>query len=128
MANRAIFKRMYTFLVTKIVTLTIFGSVTVVQQSRTTPVLRRWGRMFLMIKLTLYGKPDCPLCDEMKEALDRVGRVVPIEVTYTDISSNPELTEKYRYDIPVLTHEGTELARHRFRDEVMVKKLEKIIG
>ena len=65
-----------------------------------------------MDPITLYTRPGCGLCHEMKDELERHGCAV-IEV---DIDTDPELTRRYRLDIPVAVRaDGTLIARHRLQ-------------
>ena len=55
-----------------------------------------------MPTLTLYTKPDCCLCDEAREALERVRGRAPFDLEVVDISTDPELRERYGERIPVV--------------------------
>ena len=59
-----------------------------------------------MPTLTLYTKPDCSLCDEAAEALERVRGRAPFHLEVVDISSDPELRERYGERIPVVLVDG----------------------
>ena len=59
-----------------------------------------------MPSLTLYTKPDCPLCDKAAEALERVRRRAPFDLEVVDISADPELRDSYGERIPVVLVEG----------------------
>ena len=59
-----------------------------------------------MPRLTLYTKPDCCLCDEAAEALERVGARVPFTLEVVDISTDPELQRRYGERIPVVLVDG----------------------
>ena len=65
------------------------------------------------LRVVLYTKPGCGLCEKMKQEMQRAG----IEPLYTleevNIKSESDLYLKYRYDIPVLFINGTEAFRHR---------------
>ncbi|MDQ2068290.1 glutaredoxin family protein [Natronospira bacteriovora] len=51
--------------------------------------------------LTLYGRPNCGLCDTMLEAIHaRYGQALIIEKI--DISGDPQLERRYGLKIPVL--------------------------
>ena len=63
-------------------------------------------------RLTLYSKAECSLCDKAKAALDAVRAERAFELSVVDIAADPQLFEKYRYDIPVLLIDGVEAARH----------------
>ena len=61
-------------------------------------------------RVTLYTRPGCSLCDTMRTALERLG----YEVTEVNIDDDPELTRRYRFDIPGAGRDdGTIVARHR---------------
>ena len=59
-----------------------------------------------MPKLTLYGKPDCHLCDDARRAVERAtaGRDVVLE--QVDVSLDPTLNARYGQRIPVLDIDG----------------------
>lgn len=56
--------------------------------------------------VTLYGKPDCHLCDEAEDRLARLSRQRGIGYRKVDIRSSPELFERFRYRIPVIEVDG----------------------
>ena len=45
------------------------------------------GRRPLMVRLTLYSRPGCHLCEEMKATVDRVATSVPLQVDEIDVST-----------------------------------------
>ena len=57
-----------------------------------------------MARITLYGRPDCHLCDDARGALERVGE--PFEEV--DIESDDELFKRYLERIPVVVVDGAE--------------------
>jgi len=72
-----------------------------------------------MLRLTLYSKSHCPLCEEAKQAIAEFKPECALTLDVVDISKDALLWEKYRFEIPVLFMEGQEAARHR----IDVKKL-----
>ena len=56
--------------------------------------------------VTLFGKPDCHLCDEAEDRLARLSRQRGLIYRKVDIQSSPELFDRYRYRIPVVEVEG----------------------
>ena len=58
-----------------------------------------------MRRLTLYGRPGCHLCDDAREALDRVGH--PYELV--NIEDDEDLHRRYLERIPVVALDGEEL-------------------
>ncbi len=64
------------------------------------------------MRLTLYSKAGCHLCEEAKGKIDRLrARGYDLEVAETDITADPALFERYRYTIPVVElPDGRQLA------------------
>ncbi len=75
-------------------------------------------------QLTLYSRPGCHLCDEMKLVIDRVGRQIPVALEVIDISSDPELEARYGLEIPVLLVEGRKVAKYRIADTALLRTLQ----
>jgi hypothetical protein len=74
----------------------------------------------------VYSRPGCHLCDEAKDAILSAGCVDLFTFQEINIESDPELLNKYKYDIPVVTLNDAEVFRHRvdkqkFRELVQVK-------
>ena len=74
--------------------------------------------------LTIYSRPGCHLCDEMKAVVTRVVRATPLAVTVSDvdISKDPALGERYGLEIPVLMANGRKVAKYRVTEE-QVKRI-----
>ncbi len=75
------------------------------------------------IKLQLYTKADCPLCDEAKESLELLAAQCPIQIEEIDITANLGLFTKYKELIPVLELEGKQLFVHRIHVKILKRKL-----
>jgi len=67
------------------------------------------------VRVVLYTKPLCGLCDQMKGEMRNAG----VENLYTleevNIETDDELFARYRYDIPVLFINEAEAFRHRLK-------------
>jgi len=59
--------------------------------------------------VTIFGKPGCCLCDEALDVIRRVQQRVPFRLEKVDITSSPDLHDRYRYDIPVVHVDGREV-------------------
>ena len=64
-------------------------------------------------QVTLYSKPGCHLCEEMKSEIARANCAEAYDLQEVNIESNPELFARYRFDIPVLLIDGVEMFRHQ---------------
>jgi glutaredoxin len=59
-----------------------------------------------MAKVTLYSKPDCPLCDDARRALERVRERSSFQLEEIDITSRDGLLAEYGERIPVVSIDG----------------------
>ncbi len=78
-----------------------------------------------MRTLTIYSKPGCHLCDDMKALVARAvkplaGRVTVREV---DISGDTTLEAQYALEIPVLLVDGKKAAKYRITEEALARIL-----
>ncbi|MCB9422958.1 MAG: glutaredoxin family protein [Ardenticatenaceae bacterium] len=62
-----------------------------------------------MIEVTLYSKPGCHLCDDVKAVLQELTAVYPHHLTEIDITNNREAFNRYHLTIPVVHIGQTEL-------------------
>ena len=79
------------------------------------------------MKLTIYSKPGCHLCDEMKAIVERVleGRS-QISLEQVDISGDPALFERYGLELPVLLIDGKKAAKYRIAEGELTRKLDRM--
>ena len=75
------------------------------------------------VRLTLYSKPGCHLCDEMKKIIDAVGTRVALTVDVVDISLDQTLMDRYGVEIPVLMIDGRKAAKHWITEPELEEKL-----
>jgi glutaredoxin len=78
-----------------------------------------------MIALTLYSRPGCHLCDEMKAVIARVVGEQAVDVTLeeVDISTDAELESRYGTEIPVLLVNGRKVAKYRVTEGELARML-----
>lgn len=76
-----------------------------------------------MPTVTLYSKPDCPLCDEARQALERVQGRVAFDLGEVDITTDGELEARLRERIPVVAVDGEELFDFHVDEEVLERRL-----
>lgn len=77
-----------------------------------------------MVRLTFYFKEGCWLCDTAEEMLNGVTEKYGVEVSKIDITSDDELYELYRFDIPVLGFRDGSNLHGRIRKKDLLKKLQ----
>lgn len=78
------------------------------------------------VVLELFTRADCPLCDEMKRALELARRradVPPFRVVEVDIAANAALEAEHGRSIPVLSRDGRALFKGRLDPEALGPRL-----
>jgi hypothetical protein len=75
--------------------------------------------------ITIYSRPGCHLCDEMKEVVTRTiqrftGRA---QIEEIDISTDPALEARYGLEIPVLMVDGRKAAKYRVTEAELTRLL-----
>lgn len=71
--------------------------------------------------VTIFSRPGCHLCDEMKRVVGRVARAVPLEIAEVDISGDPALEAQYGLEIPVLVVAGRKAAKYRVSEDELLR-------
>jgi glutaredoxin len=76
--------------------------------------------------VVLYTKPGCHLCDEARALLDDLAAEFDLAVTSVDITGDPSLDARYRWEIPVVTSGGREIAKGRIAEAPLVAALRRL--
>jgi glutaredoxin len=69
------------------------------------------------VKVVLYTRAGCHLCDEMKTAMSESGCDDLYALTEVDIETDADLFATHQYEIPILFINGVEAFRHRLRPD-----------
>ena len=64
------------------------------------------------VRLTLYARTYCHLCEDMLAELKALSGELAIEIDVVDIDRNPELEARYGEWIPVLAHGETRICHY----------------
>jgi glutaredoxin len=80
----------------------------------------------VVIAITIYSRPGCHLCEEMKATVLRVARRTQVSIAFdeVDISQNAELESRYGLEIPVLMVDGKKTAKYRVTEEEFTRMLD----
>ena len=78
-----------------------------------------------VIALTIYTRPGCHLCQEMKVIVERVVRDAQAQarIEEIDIASDADLEARYALEIPVLLVNGRKAAKYRVTEEELRRRL-----
>ncbi len=75
------------------------------------------------VEVTLYGRPDCHLCDEARDAILALASERPIELREVDIEADAATLAKYLERIPVVEVEGLEVSELVLDGDAFVRAL-----
>ena len=76
-----------------------------------------------MIRVTVYSKRECHLCDEVKTTLLAVRRDVPFDFDEVDIEATPELQERYAERVPLVFINGRLAFKFRMDETALRRRL-----
>jgi hypothetical protein len=65
------------------------------------------------MRLTLYGRPECHLCHDMRAVVAALRADVPFELEEVDVDGDPALVAAYGEEIPVLLVNGRKAFKYR---------------
>ncbi len=94
-------------------------------------LLRPISAMNSSIRLILFSKPGCHLCEGLREKLEQI-ESADMEVDVRDITTRPEWFQAFQYEIPVLfyvppTQPDQPIRVERASPRAPVSQVEKLI-
>jgi len=79
------------------------------------------------MRLILYSKPGCHLCEGLQEKLEQI-QSIPIELEVRDITTNEAWFNAYQFEIPVLYRDGANPAQlPRLSPRASVQQVEQML-
>lgn len=84
-----------------------------------------WYDSPVKTKVVIYSRPGCHLCEEAKEAMRAASCAGEYTLEEVNIENDPELLERYKDDIPVITFNGVEAFRHRVASEEFRRRIQR---
>jgi glutaredoxin len=76
------------------------------------------------MKVTLYTRRGCHLCDEAKVAIEAARRRRAFDYEELDIDSDARLLQLYNEEVPVIAIDGKKAFKYRLTADELLKKLE----
>lgn len=77
----------------------------------------------MSVKLTLYTRRECCLCEEMKAAIHVVAERTSVDVEEIDVDSSLQLVEQYGNEVPVLFINGRKAFKYRVAANELERRL-----
>lgn len=76
-----------------------------------------------MIRVTLYSRPDCHLCEEVELELETLQAMFPHKLAVVDIDTSPDLQKAYGLEVPVV-----EVGPYRLKAPISRQELQMTLG
>lgn len=73
------------------------------------------------VRVTLYSRPGCHLCDEAREVIERVCADLGVEHDEVNIDDDPDLQDRFGEEVPVTYVDGAQHDYWRV-DETRLRK------
>lgn len=78
------------------------------------------------IKVDIYSRPACHLCDEAKDVVERVQKRLAFEINVINIETDPELEAAYGTEIPVVLIDGRKVFKYRVDEAEFERKIKRL--
>jgi len=73
------------------------------------------------MRVVLYGKPGCCLCDVAESRLRAMAERVPLRIDKVDILSDPALEARFGLTIPAVEVDGVVVSEGRFDENAVAR-------
>jgi glutaredoxin len=80
------------------------------------------------IKVTVYTRSGCHLCDEAKTAIHEAGCGDDLLLEEVNIDEDPELRQRFGEDVPVIFIDGIKVFKHRVDPREFKRKFRRLAG
>jgi glutaredoxin len=75
------------------------------------------------MKVTLFTRRGCHLCDEAKQVIKSVKRRAAFDYEECDIDSDPDWQRLYNEEVPVISIDGKKAFKYRVTAAELLQKL-----
>jgi glutaredoxin len=79
-----------------------------------------------MVKVVLYGKPGCHLCEDARAVVGEALAGRDVELEEVDVTLDPALEHRYGERIPVLAVDGEELFEYFVDARALAERLDRV--
>jgi len=78
------------------------------------------------VSVEIYSRPGCHLCDNAKDAIERVRQRYPFVLKTINIEADAALEAAYGNEIPVVTINGNKAFKYRVDEAEFEKKVKRL--
>jgi glutaredoxin len=75
------------------------------------------------MKVTLYTRRGCHLCDEAKQVIESVRRSAAFDYEECDIDTDPAWQRLYNEEVPVISIDGKKAFKYRVTASDLLRRL-----
>ena len=79
----------------------------------------------MSLRITLYGRKECCLCDDMKKIVAQAASETAVDVEEIDVDSSPDLQQEFGSEVPVLFINGRKAFKYKVGGKELKERLEK---
>lgn len=76
------------------------------------------------VEVTVFGAPDCSLCEEAKAVLEPAAARLGFRLRSVDITDDPELEARHRTSIPVVEIDGERAFVYHVSPSMLERRIE----
>lgn len=73
----------------------------------------------MAVTVTVYTRDECPLCEDVLDAVARVAADVPIERRVVNVDDDAELREEYGERVPYVFVDGVPKFKYRVNEAAL---------
>lgn len=77
------------------------------------------------LRLELYSRPGCHLCEDLRVLCDRLGAEFPLRLTEVNIEADPALAARYGEEVPLLFIDGRKAVKFRTTEAALRRRLQR---
>ena len=78
------------------------------------------------VRIDVYSRPACHLCDEAKEVIERVRRRCEFVLRIINIEDDPELEAAYGTEVPVVFINSNKAFKYRVDEAELERKVKRL--
>ncbi len=75
------------------------------------------------LRLQLYSRPGCHLCEDVRALCDRLAAEFPLALSEVNIETDPGLCARYDREVPVLFIDGRKAVKYRTTEATLRRLL-----
>ena len=78
----------------------------------------------MSVRITVLTRTGCSLCADAEQVVAQMAETRPVDVTIMDIDTDPELRDRYEWDVPVVLVDGRQVGFHRIDPDRLARAVD----